>query len=99
MVALPGAGLLDRVRAAVRARFRLHDNWRQLVRHAWSVRFALAAALFDGLAMAAGFFTDAPERVRPWIAALGFSATLLAAVARLMPQAAIAPTTDAAGDA
>ncbi len=69
------------MRAVVQARFRLHDNWRQLVRHAWSVRFALAAALFDGLAMAAGFFTDAPERWRPWIAAVGFSATLLAAVA------------------
>lgn len=27
----------------------LHPNWRQILRHAWSVRFLGLAALFDGV--------------------------------------------------
>ena len=86
------------MRAAVRARFRLHDNWRQLVRHAWSVRFAIAASLFEGVALFCQFFTDA-EHGRLAFAVLGLGCTALAGLARLMPQAAITPAADTAGDA
>lgn len=98
MVALPGVGLLDRVRAALRARFRLHDNWRQLMRHAWSVRFACAATVCEGVALFCQFFTDA-EHGRVAFAAVGFVCTVLAGLARLMPQAAITPAANTAGDA
>lgn len=77
--------LLARLRAAVRAR--LHENWPELLLNAWSVRFALIAALCDGVALFCGFFTDAPDNVRPWFAGIGFVATVAAPVARLMPQA------------
>lgn len=77
-------GGLSRLRDAVRAR--LHDNWREVLLNAWSVRFALIAAVCDGVALFCGFFTDAPENVRPWFAAIGMVATIAAPVARLMPQ-------------
>lgn len=73
--------------ARLRARFRLHENWRELLLNAWSVRFALLAAALDGVAEFCGFFTDAPEAYRPWFAAAGLIATILAPIARLMPQA------------
>lgn len=65
---------------------RFHANWRELLLNAWSVRFALIAAVCDGVALFCGFFTDAPENVRPWFAAVGMAATVAAPVARLMPQ-------------
>jgi len=80
------AALLARLRAALAARLALHDNWRELVLNAWSVRFALLAALCEGVVLFCGFFTDAPEGVRPWFAFAGFVATVLGGVARLMPQ-------------
>ena len=80
------AAVAARVQAIAAARLRLHENWRELLRNAWSVRFALIAAVSDGVAMLCGFFTDAPEAVRPWFAAAGMASTILAAVARLMPQ-------------
>ena len=77
-------GAFARLRAAVAARF--HGNWCELLFNAWSVRFALLAAVCDGVVLLCGFFTDAPEAVRPWLAAAGFVATVLACIARLMPQ-------------
>ena len=79
------AGALARLRAAVRAR--LHENWREVLLNAWSVRFALIAAACDGLAEACSFFTDAPAALRPWIAAAALFFTIGAVIARLMPQA------------
>ncbi len=80
------SALLARLRAALAARLALHENWRELVLNAWSVRFALLAALFEGVAAFCGFFTDAPASVRPWFAGLGLLCTILAPIARLMPQ-------------
>ncbi len=84
MATSPDAGAFARLRAAVHAR--LHDNWREVLLNAWSVRFALIAAGCDGVAMLCGFFTDAPEAYRPWFAGVGMVATIAAPIARLMPQ-------------
>ncbi|SDA12831.1 hypothetical protein SAMN02799622_00824 [Methylobacterium sp. UNC378MF] len=78
------SAFLARLGAAVRAR--LHENWRELLLRAWSVRFMLLAALCDGLAEACSFFTDAPAAVRPWVAAAALFFTVAAVGARLMPQ-------------
>ncbi|MGU3387307.1 hypothetical protein ACLBYG_22545 [Methylobacterium sp. D53M] len=94
MASSDGAGILARLGT----RFRLHDNWRQLVRHAWSVRFACAATLCESVALFCQFFTDA-EHGRLAFALVGLVCTALAGLARLMPQAAIAPAADPAGDA
>lgn len=73
--------------ARLRARFRLHENWRELLLNAWSVRFALIAAVCDGVALLCSFFTDAPGPARAVLAVLGMVCTVAAPIARLMPQA------------
>lgn len=80
------SALLARLRAAASARLALHENWRELILNAWSVRFAVIAAVCDGVAMLCGFFTDAPDTYRPWFAGIGMVATIAAPIARLMPQ-------------
>ena len=84
MSLFPDAGALARLRAAVRAR--LHDNWRELLLNAWSVRFALIAAACDGVAMLCGFFTDVPGPARAVFAVVGMLCTIAAPIARLIPQ-------------
>ena len=69
------------------ARLRLHENWRELLLNAWSVRFALIAAACDGVALLCSFFTDAPGALRGVFAVVGMLCTIAAPIARLMPQA------------
>jgi hypothetical protein len=93
------AGVWARLRAAVRARLPLHENWCHIALNAWSVRFAVLAAVCDGVAMLCGFFTDAPENLRPWFAGVGMVATVAAPIARLIPQDNIPAATAPQGGA
>lgn len=76
-----------RLRAALLARFRLYEDWRRILRHAWSVRFILFAGLCEGVSSALGFFTDvADAALRGQLSVLAFACTVLAVVARLFQQ-------------
>ena len=80
------AGALARLRAALATRFRLYADWRRILRHSWSIRFALLAALLSGLEVVLAVFTSDPPIERGTFAALSGAVTVLAAVARLFAQ-------------
>lgn len=65
----------------------LYDNWREIVRKAWSIRFMLLAGLLTGLEVAvpllAGFL---PHGV---FAALAGLSTCAALIARLVAQKSV----------
>lgn len=66
---------------------RLIDDWRTVLRKAWSIRLALVAAVFAGLEMALPFFGDAiPPKL---FLALSLAVTIGAAVARIVAQPSI----------
>jgi len=99
MTTSPDAGAFARLRAAVgarlaavtAARLRLHDNWRALLRHAWSIRLALIAAVLSGIEVALSVFTSNPPIAAGTFAALSAVVTVAAAVARLFAQQAVTP--------
>ena len=63
---------------------RLIEDWRHVLKNAWSIRFIVLAALLSGLEIVLPMFGDVlPRR---FFAALMFSVTVAAAVARLIPQ-------------
>lgn len=63
---------------------RLADDWKVILRRAWSVRLMLLAALLSGAEFALPYFGDkVPSGV---FAALGFVVTGAALVARLIAQ-------------
>ena len=63
---------------------RLYDNWRQIVRRAWSIRLMLLAGVLSAVEVALPFFDgDIP---RGTFAALSGLATGAAFVARLVAQ-------------
>lgn len=83
---LPYLDVLAWMRATLTARFRLYADWRRILRHSWSIRFALLAALFSGLEVVLAVFTSDPPIERGTFAALSGLVTVLAAVARLFAQ-------------
>ena len=99
MTTSPDAGAFARLRAAVGARFaaiaaarlRLHENWRTLLRRAWSVRLALVAAVLSGIEVALSVFTSNPPIAAGTFAALSAVVTIAAAVARLFAQQGVTP--------
>lgn len=99
MTTSPDAGAFARLRAAVGARLkaaaavrlRLNDNWRSLVRHAWSIRLALIAAVQSGIEVALSVFTSNPPIPEGTFAALSALVTIAAAVARLFAQSGVTP--------
>ena len=68
------------------ARFRFCADWRRILRHSWTIRFALLPALLSGLAVVLAVFTSDPPIERGTFAALPGLGTVLAAVARLFAQ-------------
>lgn len=63
---------------------RLADDWKVILRRAWSVRLMLLAALLSGAEFALPYFGD---KVPPGVfAALGFVVTGAALVARFIAQ-------------
>lgn len=62
----------------------LHDNWRQLLRKSWTIRWQAAAMLLDATQMVAPLFSD---RFKPGpFAGAVFLIALGGIVARLMHQ-------------
>lgn len=98
MTTSPDAGALARLCAAAGARFaaiaahlQLHENWRTLLRRAWSVRLALIAAVLSGIEVALSVFTSNPPIAAGTFAALSAVVTIAAAVARLFAQQGVSP--------
>ena len=97
MTSSPDAGAFARLRAAAAARvqaiaaarLRLHENWRHLLKHAWSIRLALLAAVLSGAEVACSVFTSNPPIAAGTFAALSALVTIAAAIARLFAQQSI----------
>lgn len=69
---------------------KLYDNWKIILKKAWSLRFMALAGILSGCEVALPFFSDyVPQSLRGWFAALAFTFTALAFWARLVAQKAI----------
>lgn len=66
---------------------RLYDNWREILRRSWSLRFIIAAGILSGCEMALPFMGD---QFSPGVlAGLSFVFTAAAFIARLVAQKGI----------
>ena len=63
---------------------RLTEDWRHVLKHAWSIRFIVLAALLSGVEVVLPMFDDTMPR--GVFAVLTLLVTVAAAVARLIPQ-------------
>ena len=63
---------------------RLIEDWKHVLKHAWSIRFIVLAALLSGIELVLPMFNDAMPR--GVFAVLTMVVTVAAAVARLVPQ-------------
>ena len=66
---------------------RLYENWKEIVRRSWSLRFIILAGVLSGLEMILPFYSD--EIPRNLFAVLSFVAVSAAFVARLVAQKGI----------
>lgn len=66
---------------------RLYNNWREIVRRSWSLRFIILAGLLSGCEIALPLFAD--QIPRNLFAVLSFVAVSAAFVARLVAQKGI----------
>ena len=63
---------------------KLYDNWKEILRKAWSIRFMIIAAILSGIEVILPFFNESiPKNV---FAALSFVFVSAAFVARLVAQ-------------
>ena len=62
----------------------LYDNWKEILRRSWSLRFIILAGVLSGLEVILPFFSDAIPRNT--FAVLSFVAVSAAFVARLVAQ-------------
>lgn len=63
---------------------RLIEDWRKVLRYGWSIRLIVLAGLLSGLEIVLPMFGDVLPR--KWFAALMFSITVAAFIARLTAQ-------------
>lgn len=70
----------------------LIDDWRRVLRKAWSVKLILLAAFFDGLSAVWFVFADGVPHFL--FAALGLFFSLAAAVARIIQQPSMRDAAD-----
>jgi len=66
---------------------RLYDNWREIMRRSWSLRFIVLAGLLSGCEIVLPLFAD--QIPRNLFAVLSFAAVSAAFVARLVAQKGI----------
>lgn len=66
---------------------RLYDNWREIMRRSWSLRFIILAGLLSGCEIVLPLFAD--QIPRNLFAVLSFAAVTAAFVARLVAQKGI----------
>lgn len=63
---------------------KLYDNWKDILKKAWSIRFIVLAALLTGLEVLLPFFNDSvPKHL---FAAMSFVCVTAAFIARLVAQ-------------
>lgn len=63
---------------------KLYDNWRDILRKAWSIRLMVIAAILSGIEVILPFFNESiPKNV---FAALSFTFVAAAFIARLVAQ-------------
>ena len=65
----------------------LYDNWKEIMRRSWSLRFIIMAGILSGIEVILPFFSD--EIPRNLFAVLSFLAVAAAFVARLVAQRGI----------
>ena len=63
---------------------RLTEDWRHVLKHAWSIRFIVLAALLSGVEIVLPMFDDTMPR--GVFAVLTLVVSVAAAIARLVPQ-------------
>lgn len=61
-------------------------NWRAVLRHAWSIKFMLAAGVFTGLEFILPYVRDYLPIGSGWFTALAFIATAGGLITRLLAQ-------------
>lgn len=66
---------------------RLYDNWREIMRRSWSLRFIILAGMLSGCEIILPLFAD--QIPRNLFAVLSFAAVSAAFVARLVAQKGI----------
>ena len=64
-------------------RWSLVENWKSVVRRAWSVKLSLLAALLSGIEVAVGVWATGNP---PLFAGIAFVASIAAGVARIVAQ-------------
>ena len=63
---------------------KLYDNWQEILKKAWSIRFMILAGIFSGIEVILPLFHDSiPKNI---FAALSFIFVALAFVSRLVAQ-------------
>ncbi|TGP22284.1 MULTISPECIES: hypothetical protein [unclassified Mesorhizobium] len=74
---------------------RLVDNWRAVLKHAWTVRIAIFAALLNGIAVTVAIITGAMPFPPIWLAIVNGVLTAAVPIVRLIPQKPISGDPDA----
>lgn len=65
---------------------KLLDNWKLVVKRAWSIRLIVFAAILSGVEIALPVIDQLVEIPRGWFAAGSFIVTVAAFIARLVAQ-------------
>jgi hypothetical protein len=72
---------------ASKTTIKLYDNWREILRRSWSIRFILLAGVLSGLEVILPFYADSmPRHI---FASLSFACVCCAFIARLIAQKGI----------
>lgn len=66
---------------------KLVNNWRAVLRHAWSVRLALLAAFLNGLSVTVYIVTGSLPAPPLWLAVLNGALTFAVPLVRIVDQA------------
>ena len=66
---------------------KFYDNWKEILRRSWSLRFIILAGILSGIEVILPFFSD--EIPRNLFAILSFMAVAAAFIARLVAQRGI----------
>jgi hypothetical protein len=65
---------------------KLRNDWRMILKRAWSVRLMAVSAVFSGLEILVQVFMENPPIPRYWFAAVAFLVAVIAPFARLVSQ-------------
>ncbi|MCK2057175.1 hypothetical protein [Methylobacterium sp. 37f] len=74
---------------------RLVDNWRRVVRNAWSLRLSILATVLSGAEIVVQVFLSDPPIPKGIFAVLAMLVTIASGVARLFAQPSVSGSADA----